>query len=187
MISGSVVSDSLRPMDGSIPGFPVLHSLPELAQAHVIELVMSSNHFILCCPLLLLPSIFSSIRVCSNELAPCIRWPKCWSFSISPSNRYPGLIPLGLIGLISYCSRNCQDSSPTPQFKSINSLALSLLYGPNLMYVHYYWKTIALTLWTIAGKVMSQLFNNAVQVCHSFSSKDQVTFNFMAAFWSPRK
>ena len=92
MISGSVVSDSLRPMDGSIAAFPVLHSLPELTQAHVIELVMSSNHFILCCPLLLLPSIFSSIRVCSNELAPCIRWPKCWSFSISPSNRYPGLI-----------------------------------------------------------------------------------------------
>ena len=67
-----------------------------------IELVMPSNHFILCCPLLLLPSIFSSIRVCSNELAPCIRWPKCWSFSISPSNDYSGLISLELNGLISW-------------------------------------------------------------------------------------
>ena len=57
-----------------------------------IELVMPSNHLILCCPLLLLPSIFPSIRVFSNDLALCIRWPKCWSFSITPSNEYSGLI-----------------------------------------------------------------------------------------------
>ena len=68
-----------------------------------IELVMLSNHPILCCPLLLLPSIFPSIRFFSNEQAFCIKWPKDWSFgfSISPSNEYSGLISLGLTGLIS--------------------------------------------------------------------------------------
>ena len=83
-----------NPMDCSMPGFPVLHHPPELAQTQVVELVMPSNHLILCHPLLLLPSVFSSIRVFSNELALCIRWPKYWSssFSISPSNEYPGLI-----------------------------------------------------------------------------------------------
>ena len=80
-------------MDCSTPGFPVHHQLPELAQTHVIELVMPYNHLILCHPLLLLPSIFRSIRVFSNESALCIRWPKCWSlsFSISPSSEYSGL------------------------------------------------------------------------------------------------
>ena len=70
-----------------------------------IESVMPSNHLILCCPLLLLPSTFPSIRVISSESAPCIRWPKCWSFSISPSNEYSELISLGLIGLIPLLSK----------------------------------------------------------------------------------
>ena len=82
------------PMDCSMPGFPVLHSFQELAQIHVTELMMASNHLILCRPLLLLPSIFPSIRVFSSESALCIKWPKYWSFgvSISPSNEYSGLI-----------------------------------------------------------------------------------------------
>ena len=81
------------PMDCSTPGFPVLHCLPEFAQIDVVELVMPSSHLILC-HLLLLPSIFPSIRVFSSESTLCIRWPKCWSFSfsISPSNEYSGLI-----------------------------------------------------------------------------------------------
>ena len=81
-------------MDCSTPGFPVHHQLPELAQLISIESVMPSNHLILCCPLLLLPSIFPSIRVLSNESALRIRWPKYWSFSfnISPSNEYSGQI-----------------------------------------------------------------------------------------------
>ena len=79
-------------MDCSTPGFSVLHHLPELAQIMSIESVMPSNHLILCHPLLLLPSIFPSIRVFSDESALCIRWPKNWSFSISPSNEYSGLI-----------------------------------------------------------------------------------------------
>ena len=82
------------PMDCSTPGFPVLHCLLEFAQTYVHWVMMLSNHLILCCPLLLLPSIFPSIRVFSSELAFHIRWPNYWSFSfsLSPSNEYSGLI-----------------------------------------------------------------------------------------------
>ena len=81
-------------MDCSMPGFPVLHHLPELLKFMSIESVMPANRFILCHPLLLLPSIIPSIRVFFNELPLRIRWPKYWSFSfsISPSNEYSGLI-----------------------------------------------------------------------------------------------
>ena len=77
-----------------MPSLPVHHQLPELFKLMPIESVMPSNHLILCRPLLLLPSIFPSIRIFSNESALCIRWPKYWSFSfnISPSNEHPGLI-----------------------------------------------------------------------------------------------
>ena len=81
-------------MGCSTPGFPVLHYLPGLLKLMSIELVMPSNYLILCPPLLLLPSTFPSIRVFPSELALHIRWPKYWgfSFSISPSNEYSGLI-----------------------------------------------------------------------------------------------
>ena len=83
-----------NPMDGSTPGFPLLHHLPEFAQTQSIELVMPSNHFVLCHPLLLLLWIFLSIRIFSNESALHLRWPQYWSFSlsISLSNEYSGLI-----------------------------------------------------------------------------------------------
>ena len=87
-----------NPMDCSIPpGFPILHYLPEFVQTHVHCLsdtisVILSNHLILCCPLLLLLSIFPRIRVFPNELALHIKWPKDRSFSVSPSNEYFGLI-----------------------------------------------------------------------------------------------
>ena len=88
------MSDSCNPMDCSMPGLPVHHQFPSLLKLTPIELVMHSNHFILCYPLLLPPSIFPSIRVFSNESVLHIRWPKYWSFSfsISPSNEYSGLI-----------------------------------------------------------------------------------------------
>ena len=92
--SCSIVSDSLDPMNCSMPGFPVHPQLPSLPKLMSIESVMPSNHLILCHPLHLLPSIFPSIRVFSNESALCIRWPKYWNFSFntSPSNGHPGLI-----------------------------------------------------------------------------------------------
>ena len=82
-------------MDYSMPGCAVHHQLPVLAQTHVHRAVMPSNYLIPCRPLLL-PSFFSSIRVCYSESVLCIRWPKYWSFSfsISPSNEYSGLISL---------------------------------------------------------------------------------------------
>ena len=101
------------------------------------KLVMASNYLILCCPLLLLPSFYTSIRVFSSESVLCIKWPKSWnfSFSISPSNEYSGLILDWLVG--SPCSpRDSQESSPTPQFESINSSALGLLYDSPLISIH---------------------------------------------------
>ena len=142
-----------------MPGFPVHHQLPEFTQIHVHESVMPSNHLTLCHPLLLPPSIFPSIRVFSNESVLCIRWPTYWSFgfNISLSNEYSGLISFKLDWLDFPCSpRDSQESSPAPQFKSINCLALSFLYSPTS--VHEYWKAIALTRWTFVGKVMSLLF-----------------------------
>ena len=81
-----------NPMDCSTPGFPVHHQLLEPTETHVCRVVMPSNHLILCYPLLLPPSIFPSIRIFSNESVLLIRWPKSFSFSISPSNEHPGLI-----------------------------------------------------------------------------------------------
>ena len=108
-----------------------------------IESVMPSNHLSLCHPFLPPPSIFPSIRVFSNKSALRIKWPKYWSFSfnISPSDEYSGLISFRIDLAGSPCSpRNSQESSPTPQFKSINSLSLSFLYSPILTYTHDYWK-----------------------------------------------
>ena len=81
-------------VDCSTPGLPVHHQLPEFTQTRVHRVVTPSSHLILCCPLLLLPSIFPSIRIFSNESVLCNRWPKHWSFSfnISPSNEHSGLI-----------------------------------------------------------------------------------------------
>ena len=106
-----------------------------------IESVMPSNHLIICCPLLLPPSIFPSIRVFSNESALHIRWRNYWSFSfsISPSNEYSGLISFSWTGWISLRPRDSQEYSPTPQFKSINSV-FSFLYSPTLTSIHDYWK-----------------------------------------------
>ena len=108
-----------------------------------IESVMPSSHLILCHPLLLLPSVFTSIRVFSSESALHIRWPEYWSFSFrtSPSNEYSALISFRIWLVWSfYCLRDSQESSPTPQFRNISSLALSLLSGPPLTCIHDYWK-----------------------------------------------
>ena len=148
-----------------------------------IESVMPSNHLILCCPLLLLPPIPPSIRVFSNESTLCMRWPKYWSFSFSiiPSKEIPGLISFRMDWLDSQ-PRDSQESSPTPQFKSINSSVLSFLGTLKSLLQHHNskasilqcsvfftvqlshpymttGKTIALTSWTFVGKEMSLLFN----------------------------
>ena len=136
------------------------------------EPVMPSNHLILCHPLLLLPSIFPSIRVFSNKLVLPIRWPKYWSFSfsISPSNEYSGLISFRIdwFDLLAIHPRDSQESSPAPQFKSISSLALSFLYSLTLTSICDYWKKPSFNYMDICGKVMSLLFNTLSRLVKTF-------------------
>ena len=133
--SCSVVSDSVTPWTAAHQAFLSITNSRSLLKLTSIVSVMPSNHLIFCHPLLLPPSIFPSIGIFSNESALHIRWPKYWSFSISPSNEHAGLISFRLVG--SPCSpRDSQESSPTPLFKSINSSALSFLHSPTLTSIH---------------------------------------------------
>ena len=135
----SVVSNSLRPNVLQHARPPCPSPTPRVYSNSMsllmfIESVMPPNHLILGCPLLLPPSIFLSIRVFTNVSVLCIRWPKYWSFNfnISPSNNIQDWFPSNPTG--------SQESSPTPQFKSINSSPLSFLYSLTLTSIHEYWK-----------------------------------------------
>ena len=122
------MSNSLQPHGLQHARLPCPSLSPgSLLQLMSIESVMPSNHLILCHPLFLLPSIFPSITVFSNELALRIRWPKFWSFSISPSKEYSGLIPLKTDFFDLFAVH-----FPIPQFEGINSLVLCFLYSPGL-------------------------------------------------------
>ena len=137
--SHSVVSDSVTPWTAAHQACLSITNSWSLLKLMTIKLVMPSNHLILCRPLLLLPSIFPSIRVFSSESVLRIRWPKYWSFSfsISPSNEYSGLISFRM-DWISLQSKGFSRISPTPQFKSIISVVFSFLYSPTLTSVHGY-------------------------------------------------
>ena len=106
-----------------------------------IKSVVPSNHLILCCPLLFQFSIFPSIRVFPNKSVLHIRWPKYWSFSfsISPSNEYSGLISFR-IDWLDLAVQGTLKSSPAPQFESISSLVFSILCVSTLTFIHDYWK-----------------------------------------------
>ena len=127
-----------------------------------IKSVMPSNHLILCCPLLLPPSVFPNIRVFSSESVLCIRWPKYWSFSfsISPSNEYSGLISFRMDWL-----DLCEVQGTLMSFLQHYSSKTSILWHSAFFVVQLSrpymatGKTIALTRWTFVGKVMSLLFN----------------------------
>ena len=144
-----------------------------------IEMVMLSNHLILCCPLLLLPSIFPSIRVFSNELALHIRWPKYWasaSATVLPTN-IQGWFPLGLTGLISLQFKGLSRVSSRTKIQNYKFFGVQ----PSLWFMvqlsHLYMtpgKTIVSTIWTFVSKVISLLFNMLSKVCHRFPSKEQV-------------
>ena len=143
-----------NPMDCSTPGFPVHPQLLYITNSRSllklvsITSVMPSNHLILSHPLLLLPSIFPRIRVFSNELVLCIRWPKYWSFSfsISPSKEYSRLISFRIdkLDLLAVQGTLKKEPSLTPQFKSINSSVLSFLYSPTLTSICDYGKNHSL-------------------------------------------
>ena len=143
------------PMDCSIPDLPVHHHLKLMS----IESVMPSKRLILCHPLLLLPPIFSSIRVFFNESVLCIRWPKYWSFSISPSNEYSGLISftidwfdLAVWGTLKSLLHHHSSKGSILRHSAFFMVQLSHPFMTT-------GKIIAMTIWTFVGKVMSLLFN----------------------------
>ena len=141
-----------------------------------IESVMPSNHLILCCPLLLLLSIFPSIRVFSNESALRIRWPKYWSFSfnISPSNEHPGLISfrmdwLDLLAVQGTLKSLLQHHSSKPSILQCSAFFIVQLSHPYMTTG----KTIALTRWAFVSKVMSLLFNMLSRLVIAFLPKSK--------------
>ena len=153
------------PMDCSMPDFPVQHQLPELAQAHVYRVcdAIQPSH-----PVVPFSSCHQPFPASGSFLRSQFFTSSGQSIgapaSVLPMN-IQNWFPLRLTGLISPCSpRDSQESSPTPQFKSINSPALSFLYGPTLKSMQTTGKTIALTRWTFVSKVISLLFNMLVYV-----------------------
>ena len=153
------MSTSLQSMDYPMPGFPVLHQLLEFTQTHVHQ-VSEPTHLILCRPLLLLPSIFPSIRVFSNESVLPIRWPKYWSFSISPSNEHPRLISfrmnwLELLAVQGTLKSLLQHHSSKASILWHSAFFIVQLSHPNMTTG----KTTALNRQTFVGKVMSLRFN----------------------------
>ena len=140
-----------------------------------VESVMPSNHLILCRPLLLLPSVFTSIRVFSNESALCIRWPKDWSFSfnISPTNEHPGLI--FRIDWLDLLAVQGTLKSPSQHHSSKASiLRLSAFFIIQLSYPYTTTgKTIAVTSWTFVAKVVSLLFNMLSRLVIAFLARSK--------------
>ena len=157
------MSNSLRPHGLQHARLPLSFTTSQiLLKLMSIELVMPSNHLILCHPLFLLPLIFPRIRVFSNELALCIRWPKYWSFnlSISPSNEYSGLISFR----IDWFDLNTIQGTLKSLLQHHNLKALILWCSPFFMVQLSHpcmttGKTIALPIQALVGKVMSLLFN----------------------------
>ena len=187
--SHSVLSESLRPhaVQHCQASLSMTNS-QSLLKLKSVESVMlpklSSSYLILCHPFLLLPSIFPSIRVFSNESV--LRQYFGESGQSIGASALASVLPVNIQDWLvwSPCNlRDSQESSPTPQFKSINSLALNFLYGPTLTSTHDYWKIIVLTRWTFVSKVMSLLFNmlSRFVMYIFFSPKEQESFNFMAA------
>ena len=143
-----------NPMDCSMPGFPVHHPLPECAQTHVHQVGDVIQPSYLCRPLLLLPSIFPNIRVFSNESVLYIRWPKYWSFSfsISPSNEYSGLISfridwLDLLAVQGILKSLLQHHSSKASILWHSAFFMAQLSHPYITTG----KTIALTIWTFVS------------------------------------
>ena len=148
-------------MDCSKPGFPVHHQLPEILKLMSIESMMPSNHLILCCPVLFLPSIFPSISVFCNELALPIRWPKYWSFSfsISPFNEYSGLISFMMDWFDLLTVQGTLKSLLQHHRSKGLILQRSAFFIDQLLHLNMTTgKTIALTKWTSVCNVMSLLF-----------------------------
>ena len=167
-------------MDCSTPGLPVITNSQSLLKFMSVESVMPSNHLILGIPLLLLPSIFFSIKVFSNESALCIRWPKYWSlsFSISPSNEYSRLISfrmdwLDLLAVQGTLKRLLQHHRSEASILRRSAFFTVQLSHPYITTG----KTIALTRWTFVDKVMSLFFNMLSRLVITFLSRSKRLLN----------
>ena len=150
-----------NPMNHSIPGFPVHHHYHSIPKPMSIESVMPSNQLILCCPLILLLSIIPRIRVFSSESGLHIRWPKYWSFSfnISPSNEYSGLIFFRMHWLDLLAVQGTIKSLLQYHSSKASVLQRSAFFVVQLSHPYMTTgKTIALTRWTFVGKVLCFCF-----------------------------
>ena len=161
-----------NPMEFSLPGFPVLHHLLEFALIY-IHWVGDAIYLILCHSPLLLPSIFPSIRVFSNKLALCIRWPKYWSFnfSISPSNEYSELISFRMDCLVLLAAQGTLNSLLQLHSSKASILRRSAFFLVQLLHPYMTTgKTIASTRWTFVGKVLSLCSRCSLNVSRSAGS-----------------
>ena len=172
--SCSVMSDSVTPWTAVCQASLSITNSWNLLKLMSIESVIPSSHLILCHPLLLLPSIFPSIRVFSNESALRIRWPKYWSFSfnISPSNEYSGLISFRMDWLDLLAVQGILKSLLQYHSSKASILWCSAFFTVQLSHPYMTTgKTIALTRWTFVGKVMSLLFNMLSRLVITFLPK----------------
>ena len=195
MLYCQVVFHSLRPHGLHAPCQNPLSSTISwsLLKFMSIELVILSNHLILCHSFFFLPSIFPGIRIFSSESVLHIRWSKYWSFNFSQQS-FQWIIRVDFLkdGLVwAPCSpKDSQESYPTPQFKSINSSALSLIYGPTLTSVHDYWKNYSFDNIDLYWQMMSLLFNTLSRFVIDFLSKSKCQFHGCSHcpqwFWSQR-
>ena len=179
LFSHQVVSDFTTPWTAALQASQSLTISQSLPKFMSNELMVQSNHLILCHPLFLLPSIFPSIRVFSSESALCIRWPKYWSFSISPSSEYSGLIsfridwfdPFAVQGSLKRLLQHNSLKASILRCSAFFMVQLSQLYVNTK-------KIIGLTIWTFVSKVMSLFFNTLSKFVIAFLATSS---GFMAA------
>ena len=178
-----------------MPGFPVHQHSKSLLKFTSIESLMPSSHLILCRPLLLLPSIFPSIRVFSNDSVLRIRWPKYWSFSfsISPSNEYSGLISFRMEWLDFLAVQGTPKSLPQHYSSKVSILQCSAVFIAQLSHPYMTTgKTIDLTRWIFVGKVIFLLFNMLSGLVITFFPRSKhILISWLqspsAVIWSPPK
>ena len=182
-------------MSCSTPGLPVQHQLLEPMKLMSTESVKPSNNLLLCHPLLFLPSIFPSNRVFSDESALLIRWPKYWSFSfnIIPSKEHPGLISFRMDRLDLLAAQGTLKSLLQHHNSKASILPCSAFFIAQLSHPDTTTgKTIALTIWSFVGKVMSLLFNMLSRMVLTFFPRSKCLLmswlqSPSAVFWSPQK
>ena len=169
------------------------HRLMDMSLSELRELVMPSNHLILCCPLLFPPSIFPSTRIFSNESVLCIRWPKYWSFSfnINPSNEHPGLIPFRMDWLDLLAVQGTLETLLQHHNSKASILRCSAFFMVQLSHPHMTTgETITLTRWMFVGKVMSLLLNMLSRLVITFLPRSmRLLFSWLQSpsFWRPSK